>query len=107
MPVHIRSVTTSSKSVLSWLAGTTLAPDLSASPTITTVLIWETACAASRPHTHAMTEVEIRQRVKEILLKGDIGDDLTSQEVRILAHAYYAAGEQPVRMRAGPDTETG
>ena len=54
-----------------------------------------------------MTEVEIRQRVKEILLKGGIGDNLTSQEARILAYAYYATGEQPVRMRARPDTETG
>ena len=39
-----------------------------------------------------MTEEEIRQRVKE---------------ERILAYAYYAAGEQTVRMKVGPDTETG
>ena len=54
-----------------------------------------------------MTEEEIRQRVKEILLKRDIGDDLTSQEETILAYAYYAAGEQPVRMWAEPDPDTG
>jgi hypothetical protein len=54
-----------------------------------------------------MTEEEIRQRVKEILLKRDIGDDLTSQEETILAYAYFAAGEQAVRMRVGSDTETG
>ena len=54
-----------------------------------------------------MTEEEIRQRVREILLKRDIGDELTSQEEIILAYAYYAAGEQQVRMRAEPDTETG
>jgi hypothetical protein len=48
-----------------------------------------------------------RQQVKEILHKRDIGDDLTSQEERILAYAYYAAGEQAVRMKVGPDTETG
>jgi hypothetical protein len=39
-------------------------------------------------------EEKIRQRVKEILLKRDIGDELTSQEETILAYAYYAAGEQ-------------
>ncbi len=54
-----------------------------------------------------MTEEEIRQRVKEILLKRDIGDDLTSQEETILAYAYFAAGEQAVRMRVGSDTEIG
>jgi hypothetical protein len=54
-----------------------------------------------------MTEEEIRQRVKEILLKQDLGDELTSQEETILAYAYYAAGEQAVRMWVGPDTETG
>lgn len=32
---------------------------------------------------------------------------LSSQEQRILAYAYYAAGEQAVRMKVGPDTETG
>jgi hypothetical protein len=54
-----------------------------------------------------MTEEEIRQRVKEILLKRDLGEDLTSQEETILAYAYYAAGEQAVRRWVGPDTETG
>lgn len=54
-----------------------------------------------------MTEEEIRQRVKEILLKQDLGEDLTSQEERILAYTYYAAGEQAVRMWVEPDTETG
>ena len=53
-----------------------------------------------------MTEEEIRQRVREILLKRDLGDDLTSQEETILAYAYYAAGEQAVRMQAEPDTQT-
>ncbi len=52
-----------------------------------------------------MTEEEIRQRVKEILLKRDIGEDLTSQEETILAYAYYAAGEQAVRMWVRPDVE--
>jgi hypothetical protein len=41
-----------------------------------------------------MTEGEIRQRVREILLKRDIGDELTSHEETILAYAYYAAGER-------------
>ena len=54
-----------------------------------------------------MTEEEIRQRVKEILLKRDLGDDLTSQEETILAYAYYAAGEQALRMQARPDREAG
>jgi len=54
-----------------------------------------------------MTEEEIRQQVKGILHKRDIGDDLTSQEEKILAYTYYAAGEQAVRMKVGPDTETG
>ena len=49
----------------------------------------------------------VTQRVKEILLKRDLGYDLTSQEERILAYTHYAAGEQAVRMKAGPDTETG
>ena len=53
-----------------------------------------------------MIEEEIRQRVQEILLKRDLGDELTSQEETILAYAYYAAGERPVRMHVGPDTET-
>jgi hypothetical protein len=52
-----------------------------------------------------MTEEEIRQRVKEILLKRDIGDALTSQEETILAYAYYAAGEQSVRIWVRPDVE--
>ncbi len=52
-----------------------------------------------------MTEEEIRQRVREILLKRDLGDDLTSQEETILAYAYYAAGEQAVRMWAGSEPE--
>ena len=54
-----------------------------------------------------MTEDEIRKRVKEILLKRDLGKHLTSQEERILAYTHYAAGEQAVRMKVGPDTETG
>jgi hypothetical protein len=54
-----------------------------------------------------MTEEEIRQRVKEILLKRDLGYDLSSQEERILAYTHYAAGEQAVRMKVGPDTERG
>jgi hypothetical protein len=54
-----------------------------------------------------MTEEEIRQRVKEILLKRDLENDLISQEERILAYTHYAAGEQAVRMKVGPDTETG
>jgi hypothetical protein len=54
-----------------------------------------------------MTEEEIRKQVKEILLKQDLGDELTSQEETILAYAYYAAGEQAVRMWVGSDTETG
>jgi hypothetical protein len=46
-----------------------------------------------------MTEEEIKQRVKEILLKRDLGEDLTSQEETILAYAYYAAGEQASEIR--------
>jgi hypothetical protein len=46
------------------------------------------ALAKLWPHTRTMTEEEIRQRVKEILLKRDLGDDLTAQEERILAYAY-------------------
>ncbi len=53
-----------------------------------------------------MTEEEIRQRVKEILLKRGLGDHLTPQEETILAYAYYAAGEQAVRMQVEPETET-
>jgi hypothetical protein len=54
-----------------------------------------------------MTEEEIRQRVKESLLKRDLGNDLILQEERILAYTHYAAGDQAVRMKVGPDTETG
>ena len=54
-----------------------------------------------------MTEEEIVQRVQEILQKRAIGDDLTSQEETILAYSYFAAGEQAVKMRVEPDTETG
>ena len=54
-----------------------------------------------------MTVEEIRQRVREILLKRDLGNDLSSQEERILAYTHYAAGEQAMRMKAGPDTESG
>jgi hypothetical protein len=54
-----------------------------------------------------MTEEEIRQRVKEILLKRGLENDLTSQEERILAYTHYAADEQAVRMKVGPDTKTG
>ena len=54
-----------------------------------------------------MTEEEIKQRVREIVLKRNLGDELTSQEETILAYAYYAAGEQAVRMWVGPDIETG
>jgi hypothetical protein len=54
-----------------------------------------------------MMEEEIGQRVTEILLKRDIGDELTSQEETILAYAYYAADEQPVRMQVGPGIEIG
>jgi hypothetical protein len=64
-------------------------------------------CAGPCPHTRAMTEEEIRERVKEILLKRDRGDDLTSQEETILAYAYYAAGEQALRIWVRPDIETG
>jgi hypothetical protein len=53
-----------------------------------------------------MTEEEIRQRVKEILHKRDGGEDLTSQEEAILAYAYFAAGEQAVKMKVGKDPET-
>lgn len=55
--------------------------------------------------TFAMTEEEIRERVNEILLKQASGEDLTSQEETILAYAYYAAGEQSVRMWVRPDVE--
>jgi hypothetical protein len=52
-----------------------------------------------------MNEEEIRQRVKEILSKQDLGHTLTTQEELILAFAYYAAGEQAVRMWAGSEPE--
>ena len=55
--------------------------------------------------TSAMTEDEIRERVKEILHKQSLGEDLTSQEETILAYAYYAAGEQAVRIWVRPDIE--
>jgi hypothetical protein len=54
-----------------------------------------------------MTEKEIRERVRKILLKRDLGDALTSQEETILAYAYYASGEQPVRMQAGRENAPG
>jgi hypothetical protein len=54
-----------------------------------------------------MTEEEIRQLVREILLMRDLGDELTSQEETILAYAYYAAGEQAVKMQVGGDADTG
>lgn len=50
-----------------------------------------------------MTEEEIRKRVKEILLKQARGENLTLQEETILAYAYYAAGEQSVRIWVRPD----
>jgi hypothetical protein len=53
-----------------------------------------------------VNEEQIRQRVKEILLKQDLGHTLTSQEEAILAFAYYAAGEQAVRMWDGSEPET-
>ena len=53
-----------------------------------------------------MAEEEIRQGVRAILLKRDIGHELTVQDEMILAYAYYAAGEQEVRMWVGLDTET-
>jgi hypothetical protein len=55
--------------------------------------------------TFAMTEEEIRERVKEILLKQSLGEALTSQEETILAYAHYAAGEQAVRIWGQPDIE--
>ncbi len=50
-----------------------------------------------------MTEEEIRERVNEILLKQAHGEALTLQEETILAYAYYAAGEQSVRIWVRPD----
>ncbi len=55
----------------------------------------------------AMTEEEIRKRVNEILLKQAHGEDLTPQEETILAYAYYAAGEQSVRIWVRPDPGAG
>jgi hypothetical protein len=52
-----------------------------------------------------MNEVEIRKRVKEILSKQNLGHTLSTQEEMILAFAYYAAGEQAVRMRDGSEPE--
>ena len=52
-----------------------------------------------------MNEEEIRQRVKEILSKQNLGHTLTTQEEMILAFAYYAAGEQAVRMWDGSEPE--
>ena len=52
-----------------------------------------------------MTEEEIRERVKEILLKQAAGENLTLQEETILAYAYFAAGEQAVRIWVRPDVE--
>ena len=52
-----------------------------------------------------MNEEEIGQRVKEILSKQNLGHTLTSEEETILAFAYYAAGEQAVRMWAGSEPE--
>ena len=52
-----------------------------------------------------MSEEEIRQRVRGILSKQNLGHTLTSQEETILAFAYYAAGEQAVKMWDGPEPE--
>jgi hypothetical protein len=52
-----------------------------------------------------MTEEEIRERVKEILVKQALGENLTQQEETILAYAHYAAGEQAVRIWVRPDVE--
>jgi hypothetical protein len=52
-----------------------------------------------------MNEEEIWQRVKEILSKQNLGHTLTPQEETILAFAYYAAGEQAVRLWAGSEPE--
>ena len=52
-----------------------------------------------------MSEKEIKQRVKEILSKQNLGHTLTSEEETILAFAYYAAGEQAVRMWDGSEPE--
>jgi hypothetical protein len=52
-----------------------------------------------------MNEGEIRQRVKEILSKQNLGHTLTTQEEMILAFAHYAAGEQAVSMWDGSEPE--
>jgi len=52
-----------------------------------------------------MNEEELGQRVKEILSKQNLGHTLTTQEETILAFAYYAAGEQAVRMWNGSKPE--
>ena len=52
-----------------------------------------------------MNGEEIRKRVKEILSKQNLGHTLTTQEEMILAFAYYAAGEQAVRMWEGSEPE--
>ena len=52
-----------------------------------------------------MTGEEIRERVNEILLKQADGEDLTPQEETILAYAYYAAGEQSVKIWVRPDID--
>jgi len=52
-----------------------------------------------------MNEEEIRQRVKEILSKQNLGHTLTTREEMIPAFAYYAAGEQAVRMWDGSEPE--
>jgi hypothetical protein len=57
------------------------------------------------PHTRCMNEEEIRQRVKEILSKQNLGHTLTTQEEMILAFAYYGAGEQAVSMWDGSEPE--
>jgi hypothetical protein len=62
------------------------------------------ALAGPGRDTFAMTEEEIRERVKEILLKQALGESLTSKEETILAYAHYAAGEQAVRIWVRPDT---
>jgi hypothetical protein len=84
----------------------TLQPKLDCRPTPLLTCVKRLAHARPQAHNRAMTEEEIRQRVKEILLKRDTGDELTSQEETILAYAYYAAGEQAVRMQVEPETET-
>jgi hypothetical protein len=48
-------------------------------------------------------EEEIQARVEEILRKRDRGERLTEREQTILAYAYYAAGEQRVRVWVDPN----